>query len=292
MRKRLYLLVGLVVVTAIMAIIGFLFTSGPANASLAMTELQVQKLTCGSCVENITTALSKLDGVDTVDVNLTTGRSRVTFAPDRVSPATIAATISAAGYPAEIEQELTAEQYRALQQEAARLSELYVAKIGDRLLSRKEFNAAIDQQLPLAGNTAQPELRPQLIARVWPMVQQRLMLLEAAARNQVIVQDGEVDLQIRAMRKQQPDLDSVIQSRYGSAENFTRQIKEQMIIQRNITDHVLAGETVPQKRRALFEGWLEDLPGTIDVIIYDPQLKQLTRSAAGGCSGGNGSCCS
>ncbi len=51
-------------------------------------------------------------------------------------------------------------------------------------------------------------------------------------------------------------------------------------------------KTNPQKRRALFEGWLGDLPGTVDVISYDPQLKQLARSAAGGCSGGNSSCCS
>lgn len=41
-------------------------------------ELNVQGMTCGSCVKHVKAALSQLAGVSSVDVDLSSGRVRVT----------------------------------------------------------------------------------------------------------------------------------------------------------------------------------------------------------------------
>ncbi len=61
-------------------------------------ELNVQGMTCGSCVKHVDAALRQLAGVSAVEVDLNAGRVRVTGSP------AIAAVLSAleqAGYPAQ-----------------------------------------------------------------------------------------------------------------------------------------------------------------------------------------------
>lgn len=61
-------------------------------------ELQVQGMSCGSCVKKVTQALRALNGVSEVTVDLQSGRVRVTGDPD--SNALLAA-LREAGYPAQ-----------------------------------------------------------------------------------------------------------------------------------------------------------------------------------------------
>lgn len=62
------------------------------------TELNVQGMTCGSCVKHVTAALDKLPGVTGVEVDLSAGRVRVNGSPDT---AAFIAALDDAGYPAQ-----------------------------------------------------------------------------------------------------------------------------------------------------------------------------------------------
>ncbi len=292
MKSKSLLITGCLGIAAVVAGLAIFTSSSVANTELALAELSVKRMTCGSCVATITEALQQVDGVQSVDVSVTTGRSQVAFDPAKIDSAQIAKVISAAGYPATLDRELTAGQYQALQAEEAQLGEIYVAKIGQQLLARDDFNQAVEQRMLTAGLQQRPETPSQVLNQTWQSLKQQILLLEDAERNQVVVQDGEVDLQIKKMRQQKPDLDVQILSRYGSKDRFFQQTKIEMIINRNIEEHVLAGVKDPSQRQARFNAWFQELIGNSPVVIYDTGLKRATStSGGGGCGSGGGGCC-
>ncbi len=59
-------------------------------------------MTCGSCVNRITRAVRKLDGVTRVDVDLGKETATVRREPALVSNAALAAAVASAGYEAEL----------------------------------------------------------------------------------------------------------------------------------------------------------------------------------------------
>lgn len=61
------------------------------------TEWQVQGMTCGHCVASVTEELTELPGVESVDVELETGRVRVTSSTE-VQRADVEAAVTEAGY--------------------------------------------------------------------------------------------------------------------------------------------------------------------------------------------------
>lgn len=61
------------------------------------TLLDVQGMSCESCVHHVGTALKEVDGVATVDVRLSEGKVRVRHAAD-VSIASLVEALSEAGY--------------------------------------------------------------------------------------------------------------------------------------------------------------------------------------------------
>jgi copper chaperone CopZ len=284
-RPKIYVPICLFFV-AILAAAWMFYPSGvnPANAALA--EYQIEKLTCGSCVSNIEKALTRLEGVGSVEVNLTSNRGRVTYDPGEIDSQLIAETISGAGYPASLRLELDPKEYAALQQEQSQLGQQYLARIGDRLLSRSDFEELLQQQSRGAASTEQND---QLWNAVWKDVLQRELLLSAAEQNQIIVQAGEVDAKLNELRQGHEGLEQIITERYGSMDSFRERIREDMIINRNIEDHVYAGINDPRERQAKFQGWYADLQKNTEVIIFDPRLKSLGQG--GSCCGGQGGGC-
>ncbi len=296
MKKPFLPIFGLLMVVVALALgvgvlLGGMAAPGKTAPRLAMTELQVDNLSCGSCVETITEALAAVTGVESVEVSVTSGRGQVTYDPERVDAEAIAATVSAAGYPAHVRNDLSAEKYQVLQAEAHKLAELYVARIGPRLLSREEFDAEVREQMRLAGVADRQEYRGRVIASFWPALQQRVLLLNAAEQNRVVVQEEEVDARLDRLIARHSGFESFIRERYASEENFKRQLKEQMIIQRQIDDHVLKNISGAAARRAEFARWYSELMEGCEVIIYDPELKEVAASAGGTCGGSGGNCC-
>mgnify|MGYP003573840167 FL=1 len=75
--------------------------AGADNKALTETVLQVSNLSCGSCLNNIETELSKSDGM--VGMNADLGRGLVAIKhTDELSAEMIATTITGIGYPAKV----------------------------------------------------------------------------------------------------------------------------------------------------------------------------------------------
>jgi len=131
----------------------------------------------------------------------------------------------------------------------------------------------------------EPEQNDLLWHAVWKDVLQRELLLAAAEQNQIIIQDGEVDVRLDELRQEHQGLDQMVTERYGSMDSFRERLREDMIINRNIEDHVYAGINSPGERQARFQGWFAELQKSTEVVIFDPRLK--SPGQASGCA-----CCS
>ena len=280
---RIYVTIG-IVVSALVAGAWFLIPAGGASANTALAEYEIDKLTCGSCVSNIENALSGLDGVGSVEVNLTSNRGRVTYDPNEIGSDAIASAITDAGYPASVRLQLDPQEYDALKQEQAQLGQKYLARIGDRLLARSDFEEIVQQR---ASGEVSPDQQSQLWQVVWKDVLQRELLLSAAEKNRVVIQDGEVDAKLDELRHGHQGLEQLVVKRYGSVDNFRTRLREDMIINRNIEDHVYAGIDDPRQQQRRLQAWYADLQKETEVIIFDPQLKAVGQGG-GGCACCNG----
>lgn len=276
-RPKLYLSTCLALV-ALVPVVWLFYPSGINPADAALAEYQIEKMTCGSCVKNIEKALSKLDGVGSVEVNLTSNRGRVTYDPGTVDSARIAETISGAGYPASLRLELGPREYAALQQQQSELGQQYMARVGDRLLARSDFEQLVRHR---SGGVAPQGADDQILKAVWQDTLQRELLLAAAEQNRVIVQDGEVDARLDELRQGHAELEQVVAERYGSMAEFRQRLREDLIIKRNIEDHVYAGTSDPRERQAKLQDWYAGLQKNTEVIIFDPQLKALNQGGSG-----------
>jgi copper chaperone CopZ len=64
------------------------------------TILDVQGMSCASCVRHVTAALSKLRGIEAVEVELDEGKVRVAHDPGGVEADEMIAALDGAGYEA------------------------------------------------------------------------------------------------------------------------------------------------------------------------------------------------
>lgn len=237
-----------------------------ARGGYALAEFSVSGLSCGSCVNNVREALAGVAGVGDVEVSVTRGRATVEYLAGRTDAEALAARIGAAGYPATVARTLSAAEYRALAEDRAALADRFVGRVGARLIGRDDFAAAlarfeVDGSVPSGG----------LLKAVWQTIVQRQLLLAAAEASGVVVQEGEVDLEMK---------------RRNVAASERAALKEDLVIGRNLEEHVLAGEHDPLRRRALLDAWYRDLAAATVVEIFDPALQ--TALEGGGCGG---SCC-
>ena len=273
----------LMVVIAASAATGMAFLGGTEDRALA--EFSVANMTCGSCVRNIETALAGVSGVDEVEVSVATGRSRVSFDPNRIGAEKIAEKITAAGYPAQVGYVLSTEEYRAAREEESRLADKFVARIGERLIPREDFQAAAEVQRSRSGAPARDQ---DVLRATWQALVQREILLTAAEKNGIVVQNGEVQAEIEKMRGGMKGFDQLIAKRYGSVNAFAEKLKTDLTTRRLIEESVLSGKEAPDERNRKVQAWYAQLAAGTEIRILDQQLKAAMASSGGGCGG---SCC-
>ncbi len=70
------------------------------DAEIGQTSLEIEGMSCASCVARVEKSLRKLPGVVEASVNLATEKASVTYVPKMLTPAQLAAAVTAAGYDA------------------------------------------------------------------------------------------------------------------------------------------------------------------------------------------------
>ena len=91
------------------------------------------------------------------------------------------------------------------------------------------------------------------------------------------------------MKAANQDFDAAVLARFGSHERFFAQLKESMIINRNIEQHVVAGLKTDLEKQQRFSDWFQETLQNTNVVIFDPAIKQAAASGSSSCGGTCGS---
>lgn len=77
-------------------------------------QIEIVGMTCASCVSHVEKALGRLNGVDTVGVNLANGRARIRFNQEQLNVAELVRAVEASGYKAELDRKRGEQQQQQL----------------------------------------------------------------------------------------------------------------------------------------------------------------------------------
>jgi copper chaperone CopZ len=281
--KKNFQFLGLFSVLLFLAATGlwFYYHSDEEVRANSYAEYQIDKLTCASCVNSITDTLLQLKGVGSVEVNLTSNRGKVTFDSSLLDSKTIGLAITEAGYPAVLRLEMDPDDYALRQTENKLLAEKYLARVGDRFLTRTDYESMVLQRL---GSAASSDQKTGVWQKAWPEILQRELLLFSAECNNVTIHDAEVSYELDVIAKKHPGFETLIKSRYGSLDSFRAILREDMIINRNIENHVIAGITDQKKQQEAVQAWFAQLKENTEVVIFDPAIKAISLNRSGGCA--------
>jgi len=68
---------------------------------MTTTTLKVTGMTCGHCVRSVTDAIGGLDGIQSTNVELDSGRATIVYDESKVSPRDMVSAVMDEGYTAE-----------------------------------------------------------------------------------------------------------------------------------------------------------------------------------------------
>ena len=267
---------------AALVVTGALILPTGSVAEFALAEFSVQNMTCGSCSRKISGALAGMKGLGNIDVDVDGGRVRVEFDPSRLDPARVTDVISGAGFPSALDHVLSAAEYK---DSWKKMREAHVGRIGEKLVGREEFDDEVDRlrrAMPPQHAQASAE---QLQSMLWPQLVQQELLLQEARRRQVEVTDEEVAAELEQMRSS-PEFARAL-SRFGEEEGLAKRLKSQMVIDRLLEKHILAGIDEDSHQLVLGQ-WFRALVEPTRVEISAPLRGGGVGPAAGGCGG---DCC-
>ncbi len=264
--------VAAIAVVVLLGAAGSLFyaisTEAIGRSELVSAQFSVERLTCGSCVENIRQALSGLDGIASVETNVSLGQTLVRFDPAKIDTTQIARVMTASGYPAQ----LYAHENEQGEMTTEVDSTLYIARIGDRLIPRVDFNELVEEQRQLAATSGQALPIRSLARFAWMTILQRELLISAATEAGIVVANAELDADLLA--NQLPATDR-------------EKRRTDLLLDRYLKQHNIDKEANSPQVTAI----LLSLQRTIPVQIFDESLKASLSGSAKNRSGCGGSCC-
>jgi mercuric ion binding protein len=105
--KKLMIIGALAALAGLGAIVTLAPLQSQAQAQIAQAQLRtasfaVDNMTCATCPIRVRTAMSRVDGVRSVEVDFASKRATVTYDAARATPEAIALASSNAGYPARL----------------------------------------------------------------------------------------------------------------------------------------------------------------------------------------------
>jgi Cu+-exporting ATPase len=86
--------------TALLLCLALLVACRSEQARVMRVEIAVEGMTCESCVQGITHEVGRLEGVQSVEVDLASNTAVVVYAEGTVDPAKLEQTIESLGYGA------------------------------------------------------------------------------------------------------------------------------------------------------------------------------------------------
>lgn len=261
--------------------------------------LAVQGMTCAGCIAQIKSSLAGLDGIGDVNVDLANGRVTVTYDGEKLKAAdTIAAAITAAGYPATLKEVLTAKQIENENRLGASKSKHYIARVGDWEISRADYDIELKHARKRyekaygkdvfngdRGNALFTELKSQVTLR---LIDEGVQLNEISKTEYKLSSDT-LKKAFNAFLKQRsmtPDefKRSVDESGFDYA-YFLKKFENRVTINTYVEENVLTGLSNGPEAQQQYADWFRNARLLAETVYYDKDIENLVKSgnSSSGC---------
>jgi len=278
-------------------------TASPSNINgdLSKAVLNVQGLSCSSCIQNIKDALSNIQGIEEILVDISRGTAQIYYDSKTLKePDRLAKAVTSGGYPATLVKTYSSEDLRKEGALAAARSEYYIASVGGWDIARSELNTQLEHAKKRyaktygenlfstdRGKSLIDNLRAQIVSR---LIDEGVMLQEitkAGYKVDAVAVEDELKKAMQQSGKGSEDFRTALNESGMTLEYFKKRLETQILISRYLEEKILSGASSDVEKQTLFASWFKNAKILAEVSYYDKDLERLVQqqSAQGKCGG-------
>jgi len=277
--------------------------TSPSNlkGNLSKAVLNVQGVTCSSCIQEIKAALAEIQGIEEILVDISRGATHVYYDSKILKePARLAQAVTSRGYPAALVKTYSPED---LKKEGALFeakSQYYIASVGGWEIARSDLETQLaharkryskiygeDVFSSARGKALLDSLRAQITSR---LMDEGVMLQEIT-KDGYRLNEGAVEAELRKVIEQSgkgpDDFREAVNESGMTFEYFKKRLETQLLISRYVDEKILSGASTDAEKQTLFTSWFNNAKILAEVAYYDKDLERLVQqqSAQGKCGG-------
>ncbi|MEW6665919.1 MAG: SurA N-terminal domain-containing protein [Thermodesulfobacteriota bacterium] len=267
----------------------------------AKAVMSVQRLSCSSCIQEIKAALSGIQGIEEVLVDISRGTAQVYYnGKNLTDPQRIAQAITARGYPATLIKLSSPEELRKEEAVAAARSQVYIASVDGWDIARSDLDTQMEHAKKkyariygegvfssLRGKALIDNLRAQIASR---LIDEGVMMQEITKAGYK-VDPAEVETEfervVRESGKGLEEFKASLNENGMTLDYFRKRVETQVLVNRYLEENVLAAASSEAERQNLFTSWFSNAKTLAEVSFYDKDLEALVQqqAARGSCGG-------
>jgi copper chaperone CopZ len=263
--------------------------------------LNVKGLSCSSCIQEIKAALSNIEGIEEILVDISRSTAQIYYnnktlkEPDRLAQA-----VTSRGYPATLVKIYSSEDLRKEEAVAAAKSRYYIASVGGWDIARSDLDTQLEHAKKkyskiygegvfssARGNSLIDSLRAQIASR---LIDEGVMMQEitkAGYKLDAGAVEKELQKVIQESGKGVEGFKTALDGSGMTLDYFKKRLETQLLISRYLEERILNGASNDVERQALLRSWFNNAKILAEVSYYDKDLERLVQqlSAQGKCGG-------
>ena len=280
------------------------YGTGSDSGNLSKAVLNVEGMTCSGCVYTITSSLAGFQGIEDVQVDVSSGMASVTFDRDKLNNVEdLAQAITNSGYKATVARVVDAETLIEERRTVTIKAKTAIASVGGLEIPRSDFEAELahakSRYKAAYGNGVFSDSRgTQLLDNLKYQISQKLInegiQLQEIQRAGFDVDNATIDKRMEIFLTQRgitlTALTSALEENGYPFEFFMKRFKNRVRIETYVDEKIVAGLTSDFDKQRRYSDWFANASLLADVVYYDKDIERLaqTQSAGSGC----GSSCS
>ena len=270
------------------------------NGDLSKAVLNVKGLSCSSCIQNIKDALSNIQGIEDILVDISRSTAQIYFNSKTLKqPDRLAEVVTSAGYPATLVKTYSAEDLRKEEAAAAARSQYYIASVGGWDVARSDLDTQLehvkkryektygaDLFSTARGKSLVDNLKGQIVSR---LIDEGVMMQEitkAGYKVAAAAVEDELKKVVQQSGKGLEEFKTDLKENGMSFDYFKKRLETQMLINRYLEERILNGATSDVQKQTLFTSWFNNAKILAEVSYYDKDLERLVQQQSAGSSCG------
>ena len=269
------------------------------SANTAKVVLNVEGMSCSGCISTIKSSLAGYEGIQDIIVNISGGVAEVYYDNRKINDVNrFASSITASGYPATVNQIVTADQLKEEEAVASQRAKFYIASVGGWDISRADFDTEVAYAKNRykriygqnvfsneRGEKVLTSIKAQIIKRLINEGIQMQEVQRVSYRIDPKIVEQEFGNYVMQKNIDAEKLKASLEESGYPFDYFMKKFENRVLLRYYIEEQVLRGVASDYDKQQQYLAWFNNARGLSKVKIYDKQLERLTQnqSAGGGC---------